>query len=102
MSPDLKIASITAILKNIVLGPDSLTNFRPISNLPFLAKVLECVIASLLQDLMQKNSLYEPLQSVFHMRHSADTTLGKIINYLLMPTDADAVTILVLMPQCTV
>ncbi|KAM9335590.1 carbohydrate sulfotransferase 12-like [Symphorus nematophorus] len=39
--PSLKIAAVTPILKKPGLNPDIPNNFRPISNLPFLSKVLE-------------------------------------------------------------
>ena len=38
---DLKHATITPIIKNTNLDPEILKNYRPISNTPYLAKVLE-------------------------------------------------------------
>ena len=47
----LKEAWVTPILKKPSLDPENLKNFRPISNLPFLAKTLEKVVSSQLQAL---------------------------------------------------
>lgn len=46
------------ILKNI-------KNFHPISNLPFLANILELVVATQLISNLTENNLFEPLQSGF-------------------------------------
>ena len=43
--PSLKIAAVTPILKKPGLDPFSLAKYRPISNVPFLAKVMERVVA---------------------------------------------------------
>ena len=46
----LKEAWVTPILIKPSLDPENIKNFRPISNLPFLAKTLEKVVSSQLQD----------------------------------------------------
>ena len=40
-----KIAVIKPYLKKPNLDPDNLDNYRPISNLPFLSKILEKIVA---------------------------------------------------------
>ena len=55
----LKTAVIRPLLKKPTLDPDILDNYRPISNLPFLATVLEKVVAAQLQDHLQLNGLFE-------------------------------------------
>ncbi|XP_040912341.1 uncharacterized protein LOC121193970 isoform X1 [Toxotes jaculatrix] len=47
--PSLKCAAITPILKKPGLNPDNLENFRPISNLPLLSKILKCSVFTQLQ-----------------------------------------------------
>ncbi|XP_033839942.2 uncharacterized protein LOC117386640 [Periophthalmus magnuspinnatus] len=61
----LKLAAITPILKKPNLDPDNCANFRPISNLPFLSKILERVVGAQLQTHLTSNSFYEPFQSGF-------------------------------------
>ncbi len=41
----LKTAAVTPVPKKHNADLDNLNNYRPISNLPFLANILECVVA---------------------------------------------------------
>ena len=52
-----KIAVIKPSLKNPNLDPDNLANYRPLSNLPFLSKILENVIAEQLTSFRYKNNI---------------------------------------------
>ena len=74
-----------------------LSNYRPISNLPFLSKLLERVAASQLLDYMHSNSLFEPLHSAYRKFHSTETALLKIQNDVLCSMDHGGVTLLVLL-----
>lgn len=67
--PALKTAIIRPILKKPTLDPDAFANYRPISNLPFLSKVLEKVVAAHLQDHL-KHNLFKKFQSGFRSVHS--------------------------------
>ena len=58
----LKEAIIKPILKKNSLDPSEYMNFRPISNLPFLSKVIEKVIAAQLTSYVKDNSLCELFQ----------------------------------------
>ena len=91
-----KNAIITPLLKKPGLEP-VLSNYRPISNLPFLSKLLERVAASQLLNYMHSNSLFEPLQSAYRKFHSTETALLKIQNDVLCSMDHGGVTLLVLL-----
>ncbi len=50
-----KLAVINPLIKKTQLDPKDLVNYRPISNLPFLSKILEKVASSKLYSFLEKN-----------------------------------------------
>lgn len=62
VSAALKTAAVTK-KNNIYL--DNLNNYSPISNLPFLANILERVVALQLHNHLTVNNIFEPLWSGF-------------------------------------
>ena len=74
----LKTAIVIPRLKKNGLDCDDLKNFRPISNLPFLSKVIEKVVASQLIDHMDRHHLHNEHQSAYRVAHSTETALLKV------------------------
>ena len=73
------------------------TNYRPVSNLPFLSKVLEKVVLHQLRGHLLANNLSETFHSAYHAHHSTETALLDVTNCLLGSADEGRVFILTLL-----
>ena len=65
---NLKVAIITPIHK--AGSKDTFTNYRPISLLPIISKILEKIIYLTLSPILETNDLLNPLQFGFRKQHS--------------------------------
>jgi len=52
-----KLAHVTPLIKKPSLDPTILSNYRPVSNLPFVSKILEKVVSSRLTSYLEDNGL---------------------------------------------
>jgi hypothetical protein len=93
----LKQALVRPLLKKPSLDPEELNNYRPVSNLPFVSKQLERVVAARLAAHVEANDLHEPFQSAFKAKHSTETALIRVNNDILRAMDDGKVGILVLL-----
>ena len=93
----LKTAHIRPLLKKTGLDSDILKNYRPVSNLTFISKVIEKVISGRLNEHLINNSLFDPLQSAYRDKHSTETALIKVQNDILSALDADSSAILLML-----
>ena len=70
-------------------------NYRPISVLPILSKIIEKHVANSLLKYLQENNLLYELQSAFRSGHSTETALIRITDEILFKMDSDGGTGLV-------
>ena len=89
-----KIAKVTPVFKGNGSRNDK-SNYRLISVLPILSKVLEKHICEHLCNFLKENDLFHPPQSGFRKSHSTETALIRLVDQLLFNLDSDNVTGLV-------
>lgn len=95
MPTPFKQAIITPIPKKPKIT--ELKNFRPISNLPFLSKVIERIVVEKLTQHCFDNELEEPYQSAYRKNHSCETALLEVADCILTNMDSRRVTLLTLL-----
>ena len=76
------------------LDQNMLKNYRPVSNLSFLSKLLERVVLLQIPDHVSRNDLLDRNPSAHRQNHSTETALLHITNCLLESTDQGRVSIL--------
>lgn len=79
------------------MDADQISNFRPISNLRFVAKIVEKVVALQLIAYIDTNDLDEKFQSAYKKNHSTETALIRVHNDIVMTIDSQKTVILLLL-----
>jgi hypothetical protein len=97
MPDELKEAHIAPLIKKAILDPEILKNFRPVSNLAYLSKLIERVVAAQYIEHLKQNGLCEDMQSAYREFHSTETALLRVQNDILLGIDKDGAAILVLL-----
>ena len=72
-----KCALVKPLLKNAGLDP-LLSNYRPVSNLPYISKLPEKAVYNQPHLHMTDNSLYPEMQSSYRKGHSTETALLRV------------------------
>ena len=98
MPSHLKRAHVRPIIKKPSLDKDILNNYRPVSNLSYLSKTIERVVAARLSAHMSECNLCVPNhQSAYKPNHSVETALVCVQNDILRAMDNQNIVIMLLL-----
>ena len=87
LNTSIKTGSFPSQMKKAVVKPtlkkenadvDSLSNYRPVSNLSAISKLLERIVLNQLNDHLDTNNLHCPVQSGYRPQHSCETLLVRM------------------------
>ena len=92
-----KSALVTPILKKRCLDHNDLNNYRPVSNLCFIAKILEKLVLSKVSSYLNSHNLHNTCQSAYHPGHSTETALLKVVNDLFLSLNKGNISVLALL-----
>ena len=92
-----KSALVTPILKKRCLDHNDLNNYRPVSNLCFIAKILEKLVLSQVSSYLNSHNLYNTCQLTYRPGHSTETALLKVVNDLFLSLSKGNMSVLALL-----
>jgi hypothetical protein len=75
----VKKAIVTPLIKDKTKSHDEYSNYRPVSLIPFLAKVLERVLYPQINDHIESNNLHCKFQSSYRKNFSCETALTRVV-----------------------
>ena len=76
----LKESVITPIYKRKQLPKDELSSYRPVAQMPIIAKLMETHVSRYLRGLLEDNGMNDPFQSAYRPYHSTETATVKIFS----------------------
>ena len=90
-------AIVTPALKKPSLDPSDMKNYRPISNLSFMSKVVDRIVVRQLSEYFAANSRLPKFQSGFRRHHSTESALLRVLSDILSATDKGEIPLLALL-----
>ena len=93
----LKKAVVKPAVKDYSGDRDSLTNYRPVSNIAFLSKLIEKAVMLQINEHLIKNNLYGKNQSGYRKFHSCETLNINMYDNILKDIDNGNVVVLLLL-----
>ena len=94
---DFKDSVVIPLLKKPSLDCNILKNYRPVSNLSFVSKLLERIIFEQVISHLSEHSLIEKFQSAYKACHSTETALLRVVNDLLCSVDNGNISVLTML-----
>ena len=88
---------VTPLIKKVSLPNEDLQNYRPISGLCFMSRLVEWVVVKQLMQHINGNNLENPRQSAYKSGHSTETALLHIKNEIHLSLSLGKPTALVLL-----
>ena len=83
----LREAVVSPLLKKPSLDKEVLKNYRPVSNISYVSKIMEKVVCNQIKDHLKTHGLQEPLQSAYRELHSTETALLRVRTDILKAMD---------------
>ena len=93
----LKLGTIRPILKDKDSDIENFQNYRPVTNIPFLPKLLEKAANKQIQDYLKNNNLYPSKQSAYREAHSCETVMFNVTNNVQKSINEGKMVMLVLL-----
>ncbi len=85
------------LIKKPNLDPNILSNYRPISKLPFISKILEKAVLLQLQSYLDVHGILDIFQSGFKAFHSTESALLRVFKDILLTSDSGDSALLMLL-----
>ena len=92
-----QISSCHSYSKKRCLDHNDLNNYRPVSNLCFIAKIEEKLVLSQVSSYLNSHNLYNTCQSAYRPCHSTETALLKVVNDLFLSLNKGNISALALL-----
>ena len=92
-----KSALVTPILKKRCFDHNDLNNYRPVSNLCFIANILERLVLSKVSAYHSYLNLHNTCQSAYRPGHSTETAILKVVNDLFLSLSKGIISVLALL-----
>ena len=93
----VKEATIVPLLKKAGLDPEVLKNYRPVSDIVLISKLIETVVLDQFNKHTSRNDLQCKFQHGYKKFHNTETLLLRVVNDILIGFDSKTGTILLLL-----
>ena len=98
----MKTAIIVPRLKKVNLSPSELSNYRPVSNLSILSKLLERLVVKRLLKHLENKNLLPANQSAYRRCRSTETALLRLVSDIVTESETGNITLLSLLDMSAV